>query len=191
MQGISFEQLMADGFVRLNENRDWRPFADGFPTPNGKAQLWSDSMQQRGLDPLPSPGQIRTGSSSQLQLITSKTLFFLNSSYAHVERHCRREGTLYVEIHSDDALTRQVHEGDLVQVANEYGSVIAICRISDRVRPGVVWMPFGGWGDAAGQPYSANSLTPVEPTDWGGGSGFYDACVDVSPYDGPNANLLK
>ncbi len=40
-------------------------------------------------------------------------------------------------------------------------------------------MPFGGWGDAAGQDQSVNVLTLEEPTDWGGGSGFYDAFVSV------------
>ena len=62
---------------------------------------------------------------------------------------------------------------------NRQGEVIARCRISDRVRQGVAWMPFGGWGDADGNPKSVNTLTPEEPTDWGGGSGFYDAFVRI------------
>jgi hypothetical protein len=41
-------------------------------------------------------------------------------------------------------------------------------------------MPFGGFGDAAGNPVSVNTLTPEEPTDWGGGSGFYDTFVEVN-----------
>jgi hypothetical protein len=42
-------------------------------------------------------------------------------------------------------------------------------------------MPFGGFLDASGARRSVNVLTPVEPTDWGGGSGFYDAFVEVAP----------
>ena len=53
--------------------------------------------------------------------------------------------------------------------------------MSDRVRPGVVWMPFGGLTDADGQRVSINVLTAEEPTDWGGGSGLYDAFVEVEP----------
>jgi hypothetical protein len=34
-------------------------------------------------------------------------------------------------------------------------------------------MPFGG-------AFAVNELTPEMPTDWGGGSGFYDAFVEVS-----------
>ncbi|MEI8022487.1 MAG: hypothetical protein WCH39_30030, partial [Schlesneria sp.] len=60
------------------------------------------------------------------------------------------------------------------------GIVKAICRISDRVGPGLAWMPFGGHDDAEGNFVSANTLTPEEPTDWGGGSGFYDAFVEIT-----------
>jgi hypothetical protein len=42
-------------------------------------------------------------------------------------------------------------------------------------------MPFGGLTDASGTRQSVNVLTPEEPTDWGGGSGFYDAFVEVAP----------
>jgi len=66
-------------------------------------------------------------------------------------------------------------------VRNERGEVRAVCRVSDRVRPGVAWMPFGGFMDAGGKRLSVNVLTPEEPTDWGGGSGLYDAFVDVRP----------
>ena len=73
--------------------------------------------------------------------------------------------------------------GDAVRVWNERGEVRAVCAISDRVRPGVVWMPFGGFLDAGGSRRSVNALTAEEPTDWGGGSGLYDAFVEVAPAD--------
>jgi anaerobic selenocysteine-containing dehydrogenase len=68
-------------------------------------------------------------------------------------------------------------------VWNARGSVRAVCSVSDRVRPGIVWMPFGGFVDAAGERQSVNVLTLEEPTDWGGGSGLYDAFVEVAPAD--------
>jgi anaerobic selenocysteine-containing dehydrogenase len=181
LEGITYERLWSEGYVRLNHPRDWRPYAEGgFPTPSGKAALWSSDLARQGLDPLPAEGEIRQAGGSALQLITGKTLHFLNSSYARMERHCRREGRLFVELHPQDARVRGVHAGDLVRVANGQGSLTAECRVSERVRPGVAWMPFGGNLDAQGQACSANTLTPEEPTDWGGGSGFYDAFVEVS-----------
>ena len=69
--------------------------------------------------------------------------------------------------------------GMQVLVRSQQGEVTAICCSSERVQPGVAWMPFGGLSDAAGVRRHVNSLTPEEPTDWGGGSGFYDTFVDV------------
>jgi anaerobic selenocysteine-containing dehydrogenase len=180
LEGITFERLWEEGFARLNHPRDWRPYADGFPTADRKARLWSDSLAERGLDPLPAPGEIRKPRPGELQLISGKTLYFMNGSYANMEKHCRREGTLFIEINAEDASERGLQQDDPVEVANDAGKVVARCQISDRVRPGVAWMPFGGWGDAAGNPVSVNVLTPEEPTDWGGGSGFYDAFVRVA-----------
>jgi hypothetical protein len=52
-------------------------------------------------------------------------------------------------------------------------------------------MPFGGLTDAGGAKRSVNVLTAEEPTDWGGGSGLYDAFVEIAPagrQDGPAVN---
>jgi anaerobic selenocysteine-containing dehydrogenase len=179
LEGITYERLWNEGHVHLNVPDDWRPFANGeFPTRSGKAELYSEPLRERGLDPLPSAGDIPTGTG--LQLITGKTLHYLNSSYSHIERHRRREGDLFIELHADDASTRGVGEGDLVRVWSDQGDVHAICRLSARVRPGVAWMPFGTFSDARGDRRSVNALTPEEPTDWGGGSGLYDTFVEVA-----------
>ncbi len=180
LDGITYERLWTEGYVRLNCPEDWRPFADGgFATASGKAELYSEPLRELGHDPLPWAGEIRGGDG--LQLISGKALHFLNSGYANMERHRRRAGELYVEVHPDDARARRLTDGEAVRVWNERGEVRAICSVSDRVRPGVVWMPFGGFADAGGVRRSINILTPVEPTDWGGGSGFSDAFVEIAP----------
>ncbi|MBL8891787.1 MAG: molybdopterin-dependent oxidoreductase [Planctomycetaceae bacterium] len=182
---ITYERLWEEGFVRFNPERDWLPFAEGgFPTRSGKAELYSQSLLDQGLDPLPARGEIRQTPPGKLQLISGKTLHYLNSSYGHVERHRKREGTLYVELNQIDAISRNLKPGELVWVANEQGQIAAQLRYSERVQPGIAWMPFGGLQDAMGNFVSANTLTPEEPTDWGGGSGFYDTFVDVISIEG-------
>ncbi len=183
LEGITYERLCEDGYARLNHDRDWRPFAKGgFPTRSGKAELWSESLREQGIDPLPASGDFPQAAGSELQLITGKTLHFLNSSYSHIDLHRNREGVLFIEVHADDASSRDLLHGDIVRVSNRQGAVVAECRVSDRVRPGLAWMPFGGFGDAEGNARSVNTLTPEEPTDWGGGSGFYDTFVEVTPF---------
>jgi anaerobic selenocysteine-containing dehydrogenase len=180
LEGITYERLWDEGYARLSCPEDWRPFANGgFATRSGKAELYSEALDEQGHDPLPWTGEIRSGTG--LQLITGKSLHFLNSGYSNMDRLRRRAGELLVEIHPADARTRRVATGDAVRVWNERGEVRAVCSVSERVRPGVVWMPFGGFTDAGGARRSVNLLTPVEPTDWGGGSGLYDAFVEVDP----------
>jgi len=180
LEGITYERLWEEGYARLNRPDDWRPFANGgYATPSGKAELYSDALREAGHDPLPSAGDRRFGDG--LQLITGKQLHFLNSGYSNQERHRRRAGELFIELHAEDARERGVAAGETVTVRNGRNEVRAICRISDRIRPGVAWMPFGGLTDADGQRRSVNVLTAEEPTDWGGGSGLYDAFVEVEP----------
>jgi anaerobic selenocysteine-containing dehydrogenase len=180
LEGITYERLWEEGYARLNRPDDWRPFANGgYATPSGKAELYSDALREAGHDPLPSAGDRRFGDG--LQLITGKQLHFLNSGYSNQERHRRRAGELFIELHAEDARERGVAAGETVTVRSGRNEVRAICRISDRIRPGVAWMPFGGLTDAEGQRRSVNVLTAEEPTDWGGGSGLYDAFVEVEP----------
>lgn len=180
LAGITYDRLWEEGFARLNRPDDWRPFAEGgFPTRSGKAELYSEPLGEKGLDPLPAAGDIARGNG--LQLISAKTLHYLNTGYGHMDRHRRREGALWIEIHADDARARALADGDRVRVSAGGASLQAVCRISDRVRPGIAWMPFGGLHDANGVRQSVNLLTAEEPTDWGGGSGLYDAFVEVTP----------
>lgn len=180
LDGISLERLKQDGYARLNHERDYRPFANGnFTTPSGKAEFWSQDLMKMGLDPLPSGGEYPDPPVDHVQLISSKTLHYLNSSYSHIEHHARREGILTIEVNPQTAELFDVIDKALVEVFNERGSLVAECRISNRVGAGVAWMPFGGTKDAKGNFQSVNQLTGEVPTDWGGGSGFYDTFVKL------------
>jgi len=53
MAGITWERLLDEGFVRLNLPEPFLPFAHGFPTPDGKCQIYSQQMADDGYDPLP------------------------------------------------------------------------------------------------------------------------------------------
>lgn len=182
LEGITLERLKRDGYARLHHDRDYRPFATGgFPTQSGKAEFWSKDLLEQGLDPLPSGGDYRDAPTGYVQLISGKTLHYLNSSYAHIDRHSRREGPLFIELNPLSAQEFGVADGQQVEVFNERGSLVAECRVTNRVGPYVAWMPFGGNRDAQGNYQSVNLLTGEVPTDWGGGSGFYDTFVQVRP----------
>jgi len=53
-----------------------------------------------------------------------------------------REPDLYVEINTDDALRLKVADGDEVTITTPRGETQAYARLTDRVKKGVVFMPF-------------------------------------------------
>ncbi|MGF1665602.1 MAG: molybdopterin dinucleotide binding domain-containing protein, partial [Acidimicrobiia bacterium] len=116
-----------------------------------------------------------------LALLTPKVhTRFLNSSYSHLPKHGPLEGAPYVELCAEDAAARGLAAGDTAEVWNDRAKLTLEVRISDRVRPGVVIVPFGWWSDHHGQPATANSLTNDTATDWGGGVAYSDTLVQVA-----------
>jgi anaerobic selenocysteine-containing dehydrogenase len=185
LKGITLDRLKREGWVRLNVPDDWRPFADGgFPTPSGKAEFYSSTLEAQGFDPLPSymprtPSGNDQTDSYPLVLITGKSLHFLNSSYGHSKRHLRAEGEARLEISIADAEPRGLQSQDTVRVFNQRGAVTARCVVSERARPGVVALPFGRWASLSPDNRSANTLTTDALSDWGGTGALYDTLVEV------------
>ncbi|MET0901484.1 MAG: bifunctional nitrate reductase/sulfite reductase flavoprotein subunit alpha [Mycobacterium sp.] len=64
----------------------------------------------------------------------------------------------FVEIHPDDALGAGVAEGQSVELTTRRGRAVYPAVITDRVRPGNVWVPFH-WNDEHGEYLTVNALT--------------------------------
>jgi len=187
--GITYEQLQREGWVRIARPADWRPFAEGgFPTASGRLELCSPGLAARGHDPLPAwtPATEGLHGDPELRrryplscLTTKSQLRFLNSSYGYLPSHRLAEGRPHLEIHAEDAASRGIAEGDTVRVWNDRGTLVLTARISDKVRPGLVTVPFGWPSDAAGGA-GCNTLTNDTATDLGGSAAFHDNLVEVA-----------
>ncbi len=190
---VDLDELRERGFVRLPVPEDLRPYADGgFPTASGRAELFSEALAAQGHDPLPAYTPPREGTGGDedmaarfpLVLLTPKThTRFLNTSYSHLPKHGPAEGGPFVELDPADAADRGIDDGDTVRVRNDRAALTLTARVTGRLRPGVVAVPFGWWADHHGEPATANSLTSDTLTDWGGGVAYNDTRVEVAPLD--------
>ncbi|MCI0362485.1 MAG: molybdopterin-dependent oxidoreductase, partial [Phycisphaerales bacterium] len=181
-KGITLEQLKEKGWVALGIAD--APFAHGgFPTPSGKCEFYSERLEN--LDPLPvyiPPREDRLSnrqlaSRFPLALISPPAHHFLNSTFVNVFHHKEAGPTL--EIHPDDAATREIETGSPVQIFNGRGDFLAKAIVTDRTRPGVVSAPSIWWNKLVPGGRNANSTTSEELTDLGGGATFYDNLVEV------------
>jgi anaerobic selenocysteine-containing dehydrogenase len=184
LEGITFERLLAEGWAPLSLPDPWMPFAEGrYDTPSGKCELYSARLAERGIDPLPAHVPPAPASPRfPLVLLTPKTaMHFLNSSYSHLPRHRRAQGELWLDLHPDDAGPRGIAGGALVRLTSEHGAMEVRARVGDRVRPGVVAVPSGGWASLGRNGVSVNVLTGDALTMWGGGPVLHGTPVDARP----------
>jgi anaerobic selenocysteine-containing dehydrogenase len=167
---IDVDALRADGWVRL-PNADRRLFADGsFGHADAKCDV-SGIVYEHVIADERHP----------LVMLTPKQhARFLNSSYSHLPAHGPREGGPYVEMTELDASSRGLAEGDVARVANDRATVELPVRVTTRLSPGVVAVPFGWWDAATRAGISANDLTSDAPTDMGGGVAYHDTFVEVA-----------
>jgi len=200
-EGITWEALLRDGFVRLNLPTPNNAFAEGnFPTPSGKCEFYSERMKRDGYDPLPTytapawqsaatqvvtddeivDGRTATVADS-LVCISPPAHSFLNSSFANVDRFRQREGEPMLWIHPEDAAPRQIREGDAVRVANELGDLTLRAQITERIVPGTVLAPGVWWAKFSPDGRNINRITPQAETDMGASASFYDTLVTVEP----------
>ena len=185
--GITFEELKARGWMRLNYPVPFVPFANGFPTASGKLEFASGRMAETGLDPV--AGYTPSHETSQrntaltddcpLALITPADHCFLNSIFANVPRQQKRSGPTTLLIHPSDAEPRQIETGDQVRIANRRGAFFAVADVSDRVRPGVVASTKGHWPGCSKGGATANATVDERDSDMGGGAVYHDNRVRV------------
>jgi anaerobic selenocysteine-containing dehydrogenase len=184
---ITFEELKARGWMRLNYPDPFVPFAAGFPTPSGKLEFVSDRMAQSGLDPV--AGYTPAHETSQrdtalareypLALVTPADHYFLNSIFANLPRQQRRSGVATLLIHPYDATPRQIAMGDKVRVANARGAFFAEADVSERVRPGVVAATKGRWPGCSKGGATINATVDERDSDMGHGAVYHDNRVQV------------
>ncbi len=191
---VDLDELRAVGWVRAPYPHDGRPFGDGrFDTPSGRVEFASSALEKMGRPRLPTFVAPREGPAGDqalvarfpLQLLTPKHhTRFLNSGYSHLPRHGPAEGGPFIELDAHDAACRGLLDGDLAQVWNDRASITVSVKVTGRLRPGVVAIPFGWWGAAHLDGRVANSLTNDTLTEWGGGVAYSDTLVEVAPAAG-------
>jgi anaerobic selenocysteine-containing dehydrogenase len=181
---VNFGTLLDKGFSTLPLAD--APFANGnFPTPSGKCEFFSDSLAKHGLDGLPDhlANYELVGSSAAypLAMISPPARNFLNSTFVNVTSLRDIETEPVLEIHADDARSRAITTGDVVNVFNQRGSYQCKAVVSERARPGVV-NGLGIWWRKLGlNGTNVNEVTSQNLTDLGQGPVFYDCLVEVKP----------
>ncbi|MGD0034150.1 molybdopterin oxidoreductase family protein [Paenibacillus illinoisensis] len=187
MNGVTLEALQEHRFVKLDMSSH-DSFLEQLPTPSGKIELYSETMAERGLPPLPTYRALVEGYDGEhpagpddvhpLMFLSPPNHNFLNSTFANTEKHQRMEKMPMLQIHPEDAAHRNIEDGDAVVVWNDRGRIELIAKVSESMLPGTV-ISQGLWWDGSGRKQRVNSLTSNRLSDMGNGATFFSATVEV------------
>jgi len=144
------------------------PVAEPLATPTGKLEIWSDTIAGFGYDDCPGhPRWIEPTEwlgaglteSYPLHLVSNQPVTRLHSQLDNgiVSRESKIADREAVTIHPDDAVERNIKDGDVVRLFNDRGQCLAGAIISDAVRAGTIQLPTGAWYDPA-EPGKIGSL---------------------------------
>jgi molybdopterin guanine dinucleotide-containing S/N-oxide reductase-like protein len=192
LQGINRDRLEKEGHIRLNFSNGaatgsapFLPFAQGnFPTPSGKAELYSEQLKAAGLDAVASfepPEESRHGKAAKrfpLELLSRKADNFLNSSFSNIPTVAVMEACGLLEIAPADAAARGIRDGDPVRAFNGRGELIFQARVNGSVQSGTVASHLH-WAKLSAGGKNSNALTSEKLTDLGNSATFYSVLVEV------------
>ena len=162
-----FATFWADGEVKLPADSDDHSLFDRFrddpdarklPTPSGRIELYSSTIDAFGYDDCPGhptwlePTEWLGGQRAgrfPLHLIANQPTPRLHGQLdagGHSQA-TKIQGREPIRIHPDDAAARGIADGDVVRVFNDRGACLAGAVVTDEVRPRVVNLSTGAWFD--------------------------------------------
>ncbi|MEZ5882342.1 MAG: molybdopterin-dependent oxidoreductase [Paracoccaceae bacterium] len=161
-----FEEFWEKGYAWQKppqEARQWvrhgdfyaDPEANHLHTESGKIEMYCEGIAKLGIEDMPGmpmwqePHEyLGNASEGQLHVVSPHPWFRLHSQMGNSERLrdlYMVQGREPVRISTQDAEARGIADGDLVELYNERGTVIAGAVVSDDIMPGVVSIYEGGW----------------------------------------------
>ncbi len=143
--GITYDEFVKKGYLR-GEESFFKFKHKGFKTPTGKVELVLSNADKLGVRALPEYKPVFDDDPEYpLILTSSKSPYYLHSSYRMIERLRNSSPYPVVEINPDTAGEFGISDGDEVIIETIYGKASQVVRITDRIMPGVVCASYGWW----------------------------------------------
>lgn len=154
--GYSYAELKKHPEGIMQKETPGKFLEQGFYTFSGKIELYSQSLESNGYDPLPvyrEPGESISATPALAQeypltLTTgARVPMFLHSQHRTIESLRKLWPEPYLEIHPETARACGIGDGELVVVESPRGSVRIKAQFTAGIRPHVVHLPHG-WVEA-------------------------------------------
>ena len=142
--GLTFEQFKDIGILR-SEKHYAKHKDNGFRTPSGKVEVFSQQLYDMGYSPLPVYTEPPASSEYPLVLTCAKSSSFYHSGYRQLASLRKRNQEPVVEVNPDTATRLGLQEGDYVNIATNKGSIKQRLKLNPQLDPRVIFADYGWW----------------------------------------------
>ena len=167
--GVSFKMLNEEKPEGINLEVKYGTLREkGFPTPSGKVEIYSETMEKFGYDPLPtyqepheSPVKTPEVTREYPLILTTgaRRLNFLHTQMRNISKLRDSDPEPYAEIHPEAARKYGIEDGERITISTKRGSIEIKARVTEDIMSQVVRIPHG-WREA-----NCNVLTFARPAD--------------------------
>jgi anaerobic selenocysteine-containing dehydrogenase len=139
---------------------------EGFSTPSGKVEFFSERLRNQGHSPVPfmegheeNPISFADvlGQEAFIGMSGERTNRFTHTQFHNIPFLNKRESEGFVDVHPEDARNKNITEGQEIRVSSPRGSIRMKARISTVVHPGSIRIAWG-WGEVDPE-LNVNNLT--------------------------------
>lgn len=150
--GLTFDEFRKVRFISLP--KEFRKYEkEGFKTPSGKVEIFSDRFKKWGHEPLPSYQELPETPYSAPDLAREFPLIFTSwhSGVSHHsgDRHISSlrgvEPEPVVEIHPESAKRLGIEDGEWVYIETKRGRIKQKANITTKIDPRVVGLSYAWW----------------------------------------------
>ena len=144
--GLTYEQFVEKGYLK-GPDRFKLYEEKGFRTPTGKVELKLSTAEKFKLKPLPEFSGLPEDDDPDypLLLTSSKSRYYLHSSYMWLKKLRKRRPHPKVEIHPETAEKYGINEGDEIIIETKNGKITQVANLTDIVDPRIINASHGWW----------------------------------------------
>ncbi|MFC1872370.1 molybdopterin-dependent oxidoreductase [Chloroflexota bacterium] len=164
---ITVEDLKNKKIIYTNGPMEYQKYLNnGFKTPSGKVEIYSEKMKEAGYAPLPTRTDLDAAFDQEpsakekypLVCITRRPGIFVHTRLRNIPSLNKREPEPRLRITRQDADLYHIEDGKMVQLSSPLGSIQVKALLAEETRPGIVICDFG-WGNPGDNGANVNLLT--------------------------------
>ncbi|MFC1917060.1 molybdopterin-dependent oxidoreductase [Chloroflexota bacterium] len=171
--GLTLADLQKQPVQYVTPPLEYRKYQkDGFSTPSGKVEIYSENLNNNQCAPLPEYLELdesfrsQPGLAEKYPLIgtTRKPGIYVHTRFRNIPSLRKVEPEPLLRIHPEDAKARGINSGDIITTTSPQGMINVKAKISDESSPGVVIIDFG-WGNPWDKEANVNTLASDKERD--------------------------